>query len=108
MASWGGHTLPGFFFLLFGLYEAFRISLQHFRKPAASSNGRRRCCFPCNQTTTIGIVKVLFTTIGIMIELFYPGAPMGSLHDSTTGMISLNEAGVKLTYIEGERCPLCA
>lgn len=86
MASWGGHTLPGFFFLLFGLYEAFRISLQHFRKPLApSSGGRRRCCFPCTEKTGIGVVKIMFTTIGIMIELFYPGAPMGRLHDPNTG-----------------------
>lgn len=85
MASWGGHTLPGFFFLLFGLYEAIRISLQHFRKPTVISRGRSRCCFPCTEKTAIGITKILFTTIGITIELFYPGAPMGSLHDPVTG-----------------------
>lgn len=86
MASWGGHTLPGFFFLIYGIYQAFRVSLSHFKadSPPAPSNGRRRCCKRgVNWTLVEGTCKIVFTTIGILIELFYPGAPMGRLHYDT-------------------------
>lgn len=30
-----------------------------------------------------GCLKIFFTSVGTLVELFYPGAPMGALHNST-------------------------
>jgi len=81
MASWGGHTLPGFFFLIYGLYQAIRVSGRHLKKP--DQTNRTGCCKRgCNWTLVEGGVKIFCTTVGILIELFYPGAPMGHLHNA--------------------------
>ena len=81
MASWGGHTLPGLFFLLYGIYEAFNVSLKKFKKPTIH---RERCrMFTCAKAIKEGLVKISLATVGILIELFYPGSPMGRLHDDT-------------------------
>jgi len=85
MASWGGHTLPGFFFLIYGLYQAIRVSWNRFKKPSPiTTTSTSGCCCKrgCNWTLIEGGVKIFCTTVGILIELFYPGAPMGRLHNS--------------------------
>ena len=79
MASWGGHTLPGLFFLLYGLYQAFHVSFKRFKK---ETTHRGRWC-TCTTAVKEGIFKISVATIGMLIELFYPGSPMGKLHDET-------------------------
>nr|CAB3267104.1 transmembrane protein 45B [Phallusia mammillata] len=90
MASWGGHTLPGTFFIIFGIFYAFKFTRSYLKRPRTGqrNNGLFYCCkgkIPCSGMVIEGVVKVVFVSIGILVELFYPGAPMGRLHDSASG-----------------------
>lgn len=87
MATFGGHALPGFLFFFFGIYQAIRFSLRNFKKSNINNNNgsvRGCCCKPtvCNMTLVEGFLKIFFVTVGILIELFYPGSPVGHLYDN--------------------------
>ncbi|CAK8683359.1 transmembrane protein 45B-like isoform X2 [Clavelina lepadiformis] len=81
MGSYGGHVLPGTFFLLFGFWYVIKYARRFLRK--RGSNGVFYCCkgrIPFSGIVIEGIIKVFMVSIGILVELFYPGAPMGKLH----------------------------
>jgi len=84
MASFGGHALPGFLFFFFGIYQAIRISLRNFKKTSNKSSTPSSCCrsTACNMTLVEGFLKIFCVTIGMLIELFYPGSPVGKLYDN--------------------------
>ncbi|XP_039254941.1 transmembrane protein 45B-like isoform X1 [Styela clava] len=87
MASWGGHTLPGTFFIIFGIYYAF-LYISRYLKSRSKKDynyyGTFYCCgkLPCSMLVVEGCLKIFFTSVGTLVELFYPGAPMGALHNS--------------------------
>lgn len=74
MASFGGHALPGFFFILFGLWLAVRECLTYF-----SSLSRARFL------KKDGTIILTLIGIGCFVELFWPfngnHPPFGLLHD---------------------------
>lgn len=82
MGSYGGHVLPGTFFLLFGFWYAIRYTITYLRPK--NKNSVFYCCsgrVPFSVIVIEGVVKVVMVSIGILVELYYPGAPMGKLHD---------------------------
>nr|XP_002124337.1 transmembrane protein 45B isoform X1 [Ciona intestinalis] len=87
MGSYGGHVLPGSFFLCFGFWYMLKYSWNFLRGKGGNRNGPSYCCgkIPCYGIVVEGIVKVVFISIGILVELFYPGSPGGHLHNSTGG-----------------------
>lgn len=82
MGSYGGHVLPGTFFLMFGFWYAIRYAVAYLRPK--SKNAVFYCCngkIPFSTIVIEGVVKIVMICIGILVELYYPGAPMGKLHD---------------------------
>jgi len=61
MAGFGGHALPGFFFLLFGVWHCVRESYMYFK------SGKR-----VNFARAEGIIILTLIGIGCFVELFWP------------------------------------
>jgi len=83
MGSYGGHILPGTFFLIFGIWYAIRYSVAYLR--TKSKNEVFYCCkgkIPFSVPVIEGVTKIVMICIGILVELYYPGAPMGQIHNS--------------------------
>ncbi|XP_078481394.1 transmembrane protein 45B-like [Ciona intestinalis] len=82
MGTFGGHVLPGSFFLCFGFWYTLKYSWNFLRKktnrtaPFCSCRG-----IQCHVIVVEGIIKIVFTTLGIILELFFTGPPHGSLYD---------------------------
>jgi len=81
MGSYGGHVLPGTFFIIFGVWYAFKFASTYLRPKNRSPTFY--CCngkIPFSLIVIEGVVKIFMVSIGILVELYYPGAPMGKLH----------------------------
>ncbi|XP_037382475.1 transmembrane epididymal protein 1A-like [Talpa occidentalis] len=76
MGTFGGHVMPGVFFLLFSLYYSVLMSLallrgQSFLKPPLPPREKRRHSW-WQLIPVEGVIKVTTTLLGILLELFYP------------------------------------
>ncbi|XP_041090839.1 transmembrane protein 45B isoform X2 [Polyodon spathula] len=75
MANFKGHALPGSFFLLFGLWWSVKYPLLYFwRKNRPGGLVRMN---PDSQRLDLieGVVKVVFSIVGILAEQFVPDGP---------------------------------
>lgn len=73
MANFKGHALPGSFFLVFGLWWSVKYPLKYL-----SNRGKEKCRpSKCYQRLELieGIVKAVFSLIGILAEQFVPDGP---------------------------------
>ncbi|XP_041030078.1 transmembrane protein 45B [Carcharodon carcharias] len=70
MANFKGHALPGSFFLLFGLWWSAKYPFKFLMKKTKSS----KWCFERVELAE-GIVKVVFSLVGILAEQFVPDGP---------------------------------
>ncbi|XP_051896102.1 transmembrane protein 45B [Pristis pectinata] len=70
MANFKGHALPGSFFLLFGLWWSLKYPLKFLSKKNKSS----RLCFDRVELIE-GVVKAIFSLVGILAEQFVPDGP---------------------------------
>ncbi|XP_072885706.1 transmembrane protein 45B [Hemitrygon akajei] len=70
MANFKGHALPGSFFLLFGLWWSVKYPLKFLAKNGKSS----RLCFGRVELIE-GVVKTIFSFVGILAEQFVPDGP---------------------------------
>ncbi|XP_040287883.1 transmembrane protein 45B [Bufo bufo] len=73
MANFKGHALPGSFFLVFGLWWSIKYPLTYL-------NGRikgKRSSNQCHKRLELieGVMKVVFTFIGMLAEQFVPDGP---------------------------------
>uniref|UniRef100_H2ZJW5 Transmembrane protein 45B n=1 Tax=Ciona savignyi TaxID=51511 RepID=H2ZJW5_CIOSA len=82
MGSYGGHVLPGSFFIFFGVWYVIKYSWS-FLRVRTNRNEPSRCFgkIPCHGIVVEGVVKIFFISVGMLVELFYPGAPGGRLHN---------------------------
>lgn len=70
MANFKGHALPGSFFLLFGLWWSVKYPLKFLTRKTKSS----RLCL--NRAELVeGVLKVIFSVVGILAEQFVPDGP---------------------------------
>ncbi|XP_069750482.1 transmembrane protein 45B isoform X2 [Narcine bancroftii] len=70
MANFKGHALPGSFFLLFGLWWSVKYPLKFLTKKGKSS----KQCFNREELVE-GVVKTIFSLVGILAEQFVPDGP---------------------------------
>ncbi|ESN97327.1 hypothetical protein HELRODRAFT_124437, partial [Helobdella robusta] len=77
MGTFGGHALPGSFFILFSLWwtvQTFRRyykSLKNGCTPYRSTVAFAPDCLPCKKCNNVmieGILKVVFTSLGLVLE----------------------------------------
>ncbi|MGH0142449.1 UNVERIFIED_CONTAM: hypothetical protein FKN15_076617 [Acipenser sinensis] len=75
LANFKGHALPGSFFLLFGLWWSVKYPLLYFWRKNRS--GGRVQLNPDSQRLDLidGVVKVVFSIVGILAEQFVPDGP---------------------------------
>ncbi|ESN99147.1 hypothetical protein HELRODRAFT_95099 [Helobdella robusta] len=78
MGTFGGHALPGSFFIIFSLWwtvQTFRRYYKSLKKgspPYKSSVTFKPDCLPCEKCKNLeleGILKVAFTTLGLVLEV---------------------------------------
>ncbi|XP_067826884.1 transmembrane protein 45B [Heptranchias perlo] len=75
MANFKGHALPGSFFLLFGLWWSVKYPIKFLAKRNESSRRRSsRLCFNRVELAE-GVVKAVFSLVGILAEQFVPDGP---------------------------------
>ncbi|KAG9482060.1 transmembrane protein 45B [Eleutherodactylus coqui] len=73
MANFKGHALPGSFFLVFGLWWSVKYPLKYFNN---RMKGKCRNNMAYRRLELIeGVMKVVFTFIGILAEQFVPDGP---------------------------------
>uniref|UniRef100_UPI00398EA807 transmembrane protein 45B n=1 Tax=Pristiophorus japonicus TaxID=55135 RepID=UPI00398EA807 len=70
MANFKGHALPGSFFLLFGLWWSAKYPFKFLKK----KNKASRLCIDRVELAE-GIVKAVFSLVGILAEQFVPDGP---------------------------------
>ncbi|KAG8434702.1 hypothetical protein GDO86_012889 [Hymenochirus boettgeri] len=73
MANFKGHALPGSFFLVFGLWWSVKYPLKYL-----NSKVKGTCrSYKCYERLELieGILKVLFSLVGILAEQFVPDGP---------------------------------
>ncbi|XP_064629806.1 transmembrane protein 45B-like [Lineus longissimus] len=77
MGSFGGHALPGSFFIIFGMWWTLQISVRYYRAryrkgPAYRSTATFLCSCLCGRLATWqieGFLKIFFTTVGLTGEI---------------------------------------
>lgn len=79
MANFKGHALPGSFFLLFGLWWSVKYPLRYLNN--LNTKGCRPNLFYQRIELTEGVVKAVFSLIGILAEQFVPDGPHMHLID---------------------------
>ncbi|XP_061660390.1 transmembrane protein 45B isoform X2 [Syngnathoides biaculeatus] len=82
MANFGGHAIPGSFFLLFGLWLTVKHTLQHhWRK----NQPKGRAVFPPflkRMECIEGGMQIFASFVGIMVEQFVVDGPHARLYDA--------------------------
>ncbi|KAM8927597.1 transmembrane protein 45B [Pelodytes ibericus] len=73
MANFKGHALPGSFFIVFGLWWSVKYPLKYLNRKV-KGNCRSNRCYQRLELIE-GIVKVVFTVIGMLAEQFVPDGP---------------------------------
>ncbi|XP_043937030.1 transmembrane protein 45B isoform X2 [Protopterus annectens] len=79
MANFKGHALPGSFFLLFGLWWSVKYPLRYLNK--VNTKSCRSNLFYQRLDLIEGVVKAVFSLIGILAEQFVPDGPHMRLFD---------------------------
>ncbi|XP_075887612.1 transmembrane protein 45B [Nelusetta ayraudi] len=81
MANFGGHAIPGTFFLLLGLWLTVKNLLRHFWR---TKQPKGRCVLPPafkKMCYTEGGLAVFASFVGIMVEQFVPDGPHAHLYN---------------------------
>ncbi|KAM4015628.1 transmembrane protein 45B isoform 1-T3 [Anomaloglossus baeobatrachus] len=73
MANFKGHALPGSFFLVFGLWWSVKYPLKYFNNRNKGKCHNNKCYKRLELIE--GIMKVVFTVVGMLAEQFVPDGP---------------------------------
>ncbi|XP_077597277.1 transmembrane protein 45B [Stigmatopora nigra] len=90
MANFGGHAIPGAFFLLFGLWLTIKHTLQHYWKKNQLKGRAILPPFFKRMEYVEGGLQIFASFVGIMVEQFVVDGPHARLYDTE------NNAWVKL------------
>ncbi|XP_077449276.1 transmembrane protein 45B [Stigmatopora argus] len=90
MANFGGHAIPGAFFLLFGLWLTIKHTLQHYWKKNQLKGRAILPPFFKRMEYIEGGLQIFASFVGIMVEQFVVDGPHARLYDAE------NNAWVKL------------
>ncbi|XP_034034356.1 transmembrane protein 45B [Thalassophryne amazonica] len=81
MANFGGHAIPGTFFLLFGLWLTVKHTLQHYWKTRKSQGRPALPIFFKRMDYIEGGLKIFASFVGIMVEQFVVDGPHARLYN---------------------------
>ncbi|XP_008331731.2 transmembrane protein 45B [Cynoglossus semilaevis] len=82
MASFGGHALPGTFFLFFGFWLVVKHTLRHSCRTARTKGRHSDAPFLQRMEYIEGGIQAFASFVGILVEQFYPGGPIAHLYDA--------------------------
>ncbi|KAM6969769.1 transmembrane protein 45B [Aplochiton taeniatus] len=89
MANFGGHAIPGSFFLMFGLWWSVKFPLRHYSKKSQRT-GRHNVTLFTKLDYIEGAFKIFASFVGIMVEQFVVDGPHARLYSRE------NQSWVKL------------
>ncbi|XP_061595805.1 transmembrane protein 45B [Cololabis saira] len=81
MANFGGHAIPGTFFLFYGVWLAVKHTLQHYWKTSQPKGRQVMPPFFKRMDYIEGGLKIFATFVGIMVEQFVVDGPHARLYD---------------------------
>ncbi|XP_056267612.1 transmembrane protein 45B [Pseudoliparis swirei] len=90
MANFGGHAIPGSFFLLLGFWLSVKHTLQHYWRTSTPKGRRITLPFFKKMNYAEGGLLIFGAFVGIMVEQFVVDGPHAHLYDAE------NKSWVKL------------
>ncbi|XP_041808654.1 transmembrane protein 45B [Chelmon rostratus] len=84
MANFGGHAIPGSFFLLFGFWLTVKHSLQHYWRTNQPKGRQIMPPFVKRMNYFEGGFSIFASFVGIMVEQFVVDGPHAHLYDRET------------------------
>ncbi|XP_012710751.2 transmembrane protein 45B [Fundulus heteroclitus] len=81
MANFGGHAIPGTFFLLYGFWLTVKHVLQHYWRTSQPKGRQVMPPFFKRMEYAEGGVKIFASFVGIMVEQFVVDGPHARLYD---------------------------
>ncbi|CAL8267626.1 unnamed protein product [Merluccius merluccius] len=85
MANFGGHAIPGTFFLLFGVWLAIKHTLQHHWRKGQAAGRQKTPAFLKKMEYVEGGFQMFAAFVGIMVEQFVVDGPHARLIDRSSG-----------------------
>ncbi|KAJ3590807.1 hypothetical protein NHX12_008755 [Muraenolepis orangiensis] len=84
MANFGGHAIPGTFFLLYGLWLAVKYTLRHHWRKGQTAKRAAAPAFLKKMEYVEGGVEMFAAFVGMMVEQFVVDGPHAHLYDHST------------------------
>ncbi|XP_026228003.1 transmembrane protein 45B [Anabas testudineus] len=81
MANFGGHAIPGSFFLLFGFWLTLKCTLQHVWRTSQPKGRHNLPPFFKKMEYVEGGLQIFASFVGIMVEQFVVDGPHARLYD---------------------------
>ncbi|XP_047463180.1 transmembrane protein 45B [Mugil cephalus] len=81
MANFGGHAIPGSFFLIYGFWLVVKYVLKHYWRTSQPKRQKRMPPFFNKMNYSEGGLKIFASFVGIMVEQFVVDGPHAHLYD---------------------------